>query len=77
MSSGHIDSELPTQGCARGQNRLSEAFAWELVPDGIQSVATQSGSGFIRIESTRPYIQKASFAEFLRIGGFLDYHLSK
>ncbi|HEX7818912.1 MAG TPA: SDR family NAD(P)-dependent oxidoreductase [Nitrososphaeraceae archaeon] len=50
------------------KNRLAEAFAWELVPDGIQSVATNPGP----VHSDRIYktVYPKAAAEFLRIGGF-------
>src|SRR6476619_3150171 len=50
------------------KNRLAEAFAWEFVPDGIESVATNPGP----VHSDRIYktVYPKAAAEFLRIGGF-------
>jgi len=58
----------PYTSAQGAKNRLSEAFAWELVPDGIQSVATNPGP----VHSDRIYktVYPKAAAEFLRIGGF-------
>lgn len=58
----------PYTSAQGAKNRLAEAFAWELVPDGIQSVATNPGP----VHSDRIYktVYPKAAAEFLRIGGF-------
>jgi NAD(P)-dependent dehydrogenase (short-subunit alcohol dehydrogenase family) len=58
----------PYTSAQGAKNRLVEAFAWELVPDGIQSVATNPGP----VHSDRIYktVYPKAAAEFLRIGGF-------
>lgn len=58
----------PYTSAQGAKNRLSEAFAWELVPDGIQSIATNPGP----VHSDRIYktVYPKAAAEFLRIGGF-------
>ncbi|RPJ31158.1 MAG: SDR family oxidoreductase [Nitrosopumilales archaeon] len=58
----------PYTSAQGAKNRLAEAFAWELVPDGIQSIATNPGP----VHSDRIYktVYPKAAAEFLRIGGF-------
>ncbi|MGB5091329.1 MAG: SDR family oxidoreductase [Nitrososphaeraceae archaeon] len=58
----------PYTSAQGAKNRLAEAFAWELVPDGIQSLATNPGP----VHSDRIYktVYPKAAAEFLRIGGF-------
>lgn len=58
----------PYTSAQGAKNRLAEAFAWELVPDGIESVATNPGP----VHSDRIYktVYPKAAAEFLRIGGF-------
>jgi NAD(P)-dependent dehydrogenase (short-subunit alcohol dehydrogenase family) len=58
----------PYTSAQGAKNRLAEAFAWELVPNGIQSVATNPGP----VHSDRIYktVYPKAAAEFLRIGGF-------
>jgi NAD(P)-dependent dehydrogenase (short-subunit alcohol dehydrogenase family) len=58
----------PYTSAQGAKNRLAEAFAWELVPDGIQSVTTNPGP----VHSDRIYktVYPKAAAEFLRIGGF-------
>ena len=58
----------PYTSAQGAKNRLAEAFAWELVTDGIQSVATNPGP----VHSDRIYktVYPKAAAEFLRIGGF-------
>jgi NAD(P)-dependent dehydrogenase (short-subunit alcohol dehydrogenase family) len=58
----------PYTSAQGAKNRLAEAFAWELVPEGIQSVATNPGP----VHSDRIYktVYPKAAAEFLRIGGF-------
>ena len=58
----------PYTSAQGAKNRLCEAFAWELIPDGIQSVATNPGP----VHSDRIYktVYPKAAAEFLRIGGF-------
>jgi NAD(P)-dependent dehydrogenase (short-subunit alcohol dehydrogenase family) len=58
----------PYTSAQGAKNRLAEAFAWELVPSGIQSVATNPGP----VHSDRIYktVYPKAAAEFLRIGGF-------
>jgi NAD(P)-dependent dehydrogenase (short-subunit alcohol dehydrogenase family) len=58
----------PYTSAQGAKNRLTEAFAWELVPDGIQSLATNPGP----VHSDRIYktVYPKAAAEFLRIGGF-------
>ncbi|MGI0021637.1 MAG: SDR family NAD(P)-dependent oxidoreductase, partial [Nitrososphaeraceae archaeon] len=58
----------PYTSAQGAKNRLAEAFAWEFVPDGIQSVATNPGP----VHSDRIYktVYPKAAAEFLRIGGF-------
>ena len=57
----------PYTSAQGAKNRLAEAFAWELVPDGIQSIATNPGP----VHSDRIYktVYPKAAAEFLRIGG--------
>ncbi|MGC2440382.1 MAG: SDR family oxidoreductase, partial [Nitrososphaeraceae archaeon] len=58
----------PYTSAQGAKNRLAEAFAWELVPYGIQSIATNPGP----VHSDRIYktVYPKAAAEFLRIGGF-------
>lgn len=58
----------PYTSAQGAKNRLAEAFAWELVPDGIQSIATNPGP----VHSDRIYktVYPKAAAEFLRIGGY-------
>ena len=58
----------PYTSAQGAKNRLAEAFAWELVPDGIQSITTNPGP----VHSDRIYktVYPKAVAEFLRIGGF-------
>ena len=58
----------PYTSAQGAKNRLAEALAWELVPDGIESVATNPGP----VHSDRIYktVYPKAAAEFLRIGGF-------
>lgn len=58
----------PYTSAQGAKNRLAEAFAWELVHDGIQSIATNPGP----VHSDRIYktVYPKAAAEFLRIGGF-------
>jgi NAD(P)-dependent dehydrogenase (short-subunit alcohol dehydrogenase family) len=58
----------PYTSAQGAKNRLAEAFAWELVSEGIQSVATNPGP----VHSDRIYktVYPKAAAEFLRIGGF-------
>jgi NAD(P)-dependent dehydrogenase (short-subunit alcohol dehydrogenase family) len=58
----------PYTSAQGAKNRLAEAFAWELVPEGIESVATNPGP----VHSDRIYktVYPKAAAEFLRIGGF-------
>lgn len=58
----------PYTSAQGAKNRLAEAFAWELVSDGIESVATNPGP----VHSDRIYktVYPKAAAEFLRIGGF-------
>src|ERR1044072_3246094 len=58
----------PYTSAQGAKNRLAEAFGWELVPDGIQSIATNPGP----VHSDRIYktVYPKAAAEFLRIGGF-------
>jgi NAD(P)-dependent dehydrogenase (short-subunit alcohol dehydrogenase family) len=58
----------PYTSAQGAKNRLAEAFAWELVPDGIRSIATNPGP----VHSDRIYktVYPKAAAEFLRIGGF-------
>jgi NAD(P)-dependent dehydrogenase (short-subunit alcohol dehydrogenase family) len=58
----------PYTSAQGAKNRLAEAFAWELVPDGIESIATNPGP----VHSDRIYktVYPKAAAEFLRIGGF-------
>ena len=58
----------PYTSAQGAKNRLAEAFAWELVTDGIQSLATNPGP----VHSDRIYktVYPKAAAEFLRIGGF-------
>lgn len=58
----------PYTSAQGAKNRLAEAFAWELVPNGIQSIATNPGP----VHSDRIYktVYPKAAAEFLRIGGF-------
>lgn len=58
----------PYTSAQGAKNRLAEAFAWELVPNGIRSVATNPGP----VHSDRIYktVYPKAAAEFLRIGGF-------
>src|SRR5213593_1469157 len=58
----------PYTSAQGAKNRLTEAFAWELVPDGIMSLATNPGP----VHSDRIYktVYPKAAAEFLRVGGF-------
>jgi NAD(P)-dependent dehydrogenase (short-subunit alcohol dehydrogenase family) len=58
----------PYTSAQGAKNRLAEAFAWELVSDGIESIATNPGP----VHSDRIYktVYPKAAAEFLRIGGF-------
>lgn len=58
----------PYTSAQGAKNRLAEAFAWELVPYGIQSITTNPGP----VHSDRIYktVYPKAAAEFLRIGGF-------
>lgn len=52
------------------KNRLAEAMSWELVDDGIISIATNPGP----VHSDRIYktVYPKAAAEFMRVGGFED-----
>lgn len=58
----------PYTAAQGAKNRLSECLAWELVEQGIQSLATNPGP----VHSDRIYktVYPKAAAEFLRIGGF-------
>jgi NAD(P)-dependent dehydrogenase (short-subunit alcohol dehydrogenase family) len=58
----------PYTSAQGAKNRLAEAFAWELVPRGIPSIATNPGP----VHSDRIYktVYPKAAAEFLRVGGF-------
>ena len=58
----------PYTSAQGAKNRLAEALAWELVPKGIRSIATNPGP----VHSDRIYktVYPKAAAEFLRIGGF-------
>ncbi|MDP9197163.1 MAG: SDR family NAD(P)-dependent oxidoreductase [Thermoproteota archaeon] len=58
----------PYTSAQGAKNRLAEALAWELVPYGIRSVATNPGP----VHSDRIYktVYPKAAAEFLRIGGY-------
>ena len=59
----------PYTSAQGAKNRLAEALAWELVQDGIRSVATNPGP----VHSERIYktvYPKAETVEFLRIGSY-------
>src|SRR6476659_5578771 len=58
----------PYTSAQGAKNRLAEAFAWELVQDGIRSVATNPGP----VHSERIYktVYPKAAVEFLRIGGY-------
>ncbi len=58
----------PYTAAQGAKNRLAEALAWELVPKGIRSIATNPGP----VHSDRIYktVYPKAAAEFLRIGGF-------
>ena len=58
----------PYTAAQGAKNRLAEALAWELVEQGIKSVATNPGP----VHSDRIYktVYPKAAAEFLRIGGY-------
>lgn len=58
----------PYTAAQGAKNRLAEALAWELVGEGIKSVATNPGP----VHSDRIYktVYPKAAAEFLRIGGY-------
>ena len=58
----------PYTAAQGAKNRLAEALAWELVDQGIKSVATNPGP----VHSDRIYktVYPKAAAEFLRIGGY-------
>ena len=58
----------PYTSAQGAKNRLAEALAWELVQDGIRSVATNPGP----VHSERIYktVYPKAAVEFLRIGGY-------
>src|SRR5215212_5510999 len=58
----------PYPAAQGAKNRLAEALAWELVEQGIKSVATNPGP----VHSDRIYktVYPKAAAEFLRIGGY-------
>lgn len=58
----------PYTSAQGAKNRLAEALAWELVPRGIRSIATNPGP----VHSDRIYktVYPKAAAEFVRIGGF-------
>src|ERR687897_2179459 len=58
----------PYTSAQGAKNRLAEALAWELVDQGIKSVATNPGP----VHSDRIYktVYPKAAAEFLRIGGY-------
>ncbi len=58
----------PYTSAQGAKNRLSEAFAWELVSRGVRSLATNPGP----VHSDRIYktVYPKAAAEFLRIGGY-------
>jgi len=58
----------PYTSAQGAKNRLAEALAWELVPRGIPSIATNPGP----VHSDRIYktVYPKAAAEFLRVGGF-------
>ena len=58
----------PYTAAQGAKNRLAEALAWELVEQGIQSIATNPGP----VHSDRIYktVYPKAAAEFLRIGGY-------
>ncbi|HEU5119953.1 MAG TPA: SDR family NAD(P)-dependent oxidoreductase [Candidatus Nitrosocosmicus sp.] len=58
----------PYTAAQGAKNRLSECLAWELVPQGIDAIATNPGP----VHSDRIYktVYPKAAAEFLRIGGF-------
>lgn len=58
----------PYTAAQGAKNRLAEALAWELVPTGIRSIATNPGP----VHSDRIYktVYPKAAAEFVRIGGF-------
>ena len=58
----------PYTAAQGAKNRLAEALAWELVPRGIRSIATNPGP----VHSDRIYktVYPKAAAEFVRIGGF-------
>lgn len=58
----------PYTSAQGAKNRLVEALAWELVPRGIPSIATNPGP----VHSDRIYktVYPKAAAEFLRVGGF-------
>lgn len=60
----------PYTSAQGAKNRLAEALAWELVPRGIRSIATNPGP----VHSDRIYktVYPKAAAEFLRISGFKD-----
>lgn len=59
---------MPYTAAQGAKNRLAEALAWELVPRGIRSIATNPGP----VHSDRIYktVYPKAAAEFVRIGGF-------
>ena len=58
----------PYTSAQGAKNRLAEALAWELEPQGVKSIATNPGP----VHSDRIYktVYPKAAAEFLRIGGF-------
>ncbi|HSA74704.1 MAG TPA: SDR family NAD(P)-dependent oxidoreductase [Candidatus Nitrosocosmicus sp.] len=58
----------PYTAAQGAKNRLSECLAWELIPQGIDAIATNPGP----VHSDRIYktVYPKAAAEFLRIGGF-------
>lgn len=58
----------PYTAAQGAKNRLAEALAWELVPRGIRSIASNPGP----VHSDRIYktVYPKAAAEFVRIGGF-------